>query len=469
MNDEERNKLQNSQDADSVTQAEAIGKRLKEWSPYTNQTIFAKAMGTTQSTVSRWCRGIGIGVLVGIDRLVQTHGTSILEKLFQRQSEFTREITDESGESLGQLRWEVRIPEYLTEEQAIHCNEGAKFFVNIVKEGLSVAQATKASIFADKPKATAHLYFSLQIALASGVLKITQVPRHEKYEQELLKWSKGRLKDVRVAVVPRNSDKDYHSCTTIRTEYVSWLTSYSVLPHIKSGLVGVGGGYTIRRMAELSVSSVGLFKGTTWIPLVTYHDKVDGSVNKDTDANYTTHLLVSKHPESQSLFYNFNSIDTNPSVDAEIMKAHAELDTGFVSVNGDGRKTDGKKAGEYGQYRNANYMGDSPLIRLFNSVPEEQVAGEFLGQLLDDKGKIVTYKDVNKDIREFVEQIELGRIIERVRDNDTRMWLLAAREYKIRPTLMAIRHGLVNCLVVDEEIAEKLLEIDIESADTYKI
>jgi DNA-binding transcriptional regulator LsrR (DeoR family) len=425
------------------------------------QQAFSNKTGIPQETVSRLFRG---ETLVGtnyIYTLIKIYGQIVVDTLFGEELGNVSETNilvplSDKEKTQTQLVWTTRSPYFMDEAVKNDCKEGVKFFENIVKHKFSVQTAIEQSAYKGKPQASDLLNHALILAFQSKALELLKVPRDTHLENLLLERFGNQLKDVRVAAIPRNKEDQYHQSTLIRSEYVAWLAATSVLsqlPQVK--YVGIGGGYTVRRMAELSYSRVNQFIPTVWTPLSTYKEKFDSETIEDNDVNFTAQLLMTRHPGSRAVYYLFRDGADEKPVDPIIRPKHESLSVAFVSINARRNNSNlSSQEGLDGDYQTANNKGITNIRQIYALVPPDKAAGEFLGKLLDDDGNSI--EEVKDILKQYVQQINFDVLRNRI-NQDAQVWLLGAGLYKVRPIRMAIRSSLANCLVIDSEIAEALI------------
>lgn len=435
-------------------------KQLRESRSLT-QAQLAKALGCSQATLSRWEKGEATPSYEVIKKLIELYGFGILKNLFEHYDQAHIEFV--SNQQPLRLEWQKNTLWGLDTALQNDIDQAIRFFEDIVCDKLTRDQAIE-RISRDRYKA----YDALGIAFKLGALKLTHVPRDAYLENQLMAWSQGTLKKVIVAAPPHR-----HDCTPIRVEYVAWLAAkYALPPLANKKHIGVGAGYTIRRFAELSKSSVGAYESTTWLPLTSYKEEFDKLPPRSSTANYAASYLVTKHPGSKALLFPFMEVTNTARHYLEAKIKHYDLNAAFFSVNGYGRaKHIDENIDKTIQFLSSNLSDLGTLRAIYLSLEEdmllERVAGALFGYLIDHEGKHMA--QIDEKIKAFVDTVDLDILKAKVEKSQrgidgSEFWIVAARKYKadaVRATLLA---GLANCMVIDAGIADKLLSSPLSIA-----
>lgn len=344
----------------------------------------------------------------------------------------------EKVDASGNIRWTEQIPPYLHTGQQEQIEHGIRLFNQLV---------SRQPINLHSDTSLKYMQLSIQAAFRSGAVRLLHVERDQERETAL-KQRFPILKDVVVAAVPEAYDG-----TIVRTEFVSFLAATEVLSRvIREDVVGLGVGYTLLRMCELSIPGVDQFKGTRWLPLVTYtDDNLSGYT-----ANQLARLMQLRHPGSEAIHLPHPDFcDTGSFAEQEFQRANrmmSNVQTMFFTVNGIGRRDRTANAHPLTDFRTADYSYDSAYLRdKYAALPDKnKFGGELLSYMLDKKGEIITYDD------QRVWQIDLN-VLKYMSDMIGRVCIVAARDYKAEAVLTCVRAGLANMLVIDSEIATFLL------------
>lgn len=427
-----------------------------------NQAELARRSEISQTQINGWVNKKELPTLLNLLRLCELFGCTRDWLLGFVSTNFNEYIHDN-------LRWIEQYPDYIEDSQKSEIDLGIRFFHSLVIENLDIRQAVRslttngaklgvaqAGVYRNLDLPT--LYAAFKTAVWSGCLQLTHVDRDEDLEQRLK--TQFDLNDVVVASIPQNYDADI-----MRAEFVAFLAATRVLQNLQSpGAVGVGGGYTLLRMAELSVPSLRQFRGTKWVPMIAYAQQhID---ERGRSANFVARVLANCHAGSEATYLPYVSKDQQANDMELVGKAVSELATegavAFITVNGLGRKSRASdRPDPVAQFRTADYIASYTLRPIYELLVEEglegKIAGEILELPLDSEAQVVGSEKVRAKLDEFAYRIGLDNLRSLV-DRGT-VWIVAARAYKARPTLVALKNRLANALVVDSEIAEYLLAL----------
>jgi DNA-binding transcriptional regulator LsrR (DeoR family) len=411
--------------------AQRIEERLGQMGLSQNQ--LAEALAISRSTVTGWLR---YGKLPDAQILAQ------LCYVLDCPADWLlgMERRTEKSDPTGKIRWHEALPPYLRGFQREQVEQGMQLFNRLVgNEERGEGVITDHNL--------QYLQFAIQAALRSGAIRINHVERASRHE-EALKARYPNLKQVLVADIPERYDG-----TVLRVEMVAWLAMQQILSRVvRETVIGLGTGYTILRMCELSIPSVDQFKGTHWLPLTTFTD--------DNLSGYTPNALAKlmqlRHPGSRALHLPHPStIGNSEALEAEFQEVKdmmQTMQTLFLTVGGVGRRDRTSGAHPLTDFRTADYSYDSAYLRdLYAQIENKAAFGaEILSYLLDSEGHIIGWD------KERVWQISLD-ILRYNSDMIGKVCIVAARQYKADAVETCIRHGLANVLAIDTEIAEALL------------
>jgi DNA-binding transcriptional regulator LsrR (DeoR family) len=415
---------------DKADFARRITERLEQLGLSQNQ--LAEALEISRSTVTGWLRYGKLPDAYILARICHVLDTSADWLLGLEQG------TDKS-DAAGKIHWQEQLPPYLRGFQREQVEQGMQLFNRLL------GNTEHGDIITDYN--LQYLQFAIQAALRSGAIRLSNVARANHYE-EALKQRYPNLKQVVVADIPASYDG-----TVIRVELVAYLAMQQILSRVvRENVIGLGTGYTLLRMAELSIPSVDQFKGTHWLPLTTFtNDNLSGYT-----ANALAKFMQLRHPGSRALHLPHPAIIGNSeTLAAEFEEANQmmqNMTTLFVTVNGVGRRDRTTNAHPLTDFRTADYSYDSNYLRdLYAKLDNKSsFGGEILSYLLDAEGKIIGWD------KERVWQINL-ELLRYNSDMIGKVCIVAARQYKAHAVETCIKHGLANVLAIDTEIAEALL------------
>lgn len=402
----------------------------------------ASLLNHSEATVSNWRTG---------KYLPDVNTLAALAAYFGKRVDWflgTDGGNEESRREHKGIVWQVNIPHNIQGQQRREINLGVLLFEALVTQNRDLSVVRNLKDFKDYDIET--LYGFLKIALQANALRLIDVPRNADLEQKLQRlYPSLRENSVIVADI-----QDKNDGTLIRAEFVSFLAATEVLSKIQyPNLIGMGAGYTMLRMAEQAIPAMDQFRGATWVPLMSFQETVTNRYG----ANFICEMLANKFPKSSHQYYPF----TPGPQSEDIFHAHENLRTAFVSMNGLGRSSrTNKTAAETGDFRTADFGEFARLRRVYQrlATPEmrERIGGSFLGFVFDKQGQPIP--EIMEDAAREVQQISLQRW--KAINERGRVWVVAARLYKAMPVWVALRHGLANSLVIDNEIAEFILEAE---------
>lgn len=385
-----------------------------------SQSQLAAQLAVSRSTITGWLR---YGKLPDADLLSRVCTVLGCSADWLLGLDNQREKQDEAGS----LRWMEQLPPYLTPAQQEQITYGVRLFNEFIGENRAAEDRGR---------------LALQAAFRAGAIRLTHVARHADLERQLQERY-PILKEIIVAQMPHHYDD-----TIIRTEMVTFLAATQILGSvIRPGAVGLGSGYTMLRFCEQSVPSMDQFSGTRWVPLLAFQpDNL-----RDYTANTLARLMSLRHPGSQALYLP-HPMENLPHLEADTRRAMSNMQMIFASVSGVDRRDRNGQAHLLAEFRSADYQAEAPELRdaYAHLADKKQFGAELLRYLLDTQGAILSHDpavgaQVDLDILRYHSQV-MGRVC-----------LIAARAYKAGAIATCLQAGLANALVIDREIAERVL------------
>ena len=429
----------------------AFGQRLKTKIGSRNYSELAEAIGVGgRSTIGNWVGGRNLpnwDEFLALCKTLQCSADFLLGVNSEPAIEETPPLQQETQDTLSidGTRWRVRYPDWLDPQhkQRKEIARGVRAFEAFVIEGRDAEE-----VFVELSISTEDAAKAVQAAFRSGTITLEYVQRDEVLEQQIKR--KYQLKRVLVASVP-----SLHDGTIIRAELVAFLAATNALSRVTNPrVIGFGSGYTILRMAELSVPSYSQFRNTDWLPLMAFPD---GNFSH-LAANAIARMMAQRHPGSSALTMPFARTDQEAEVQP-LLTRYANADAIFITASGLGRKKSRKGVERelFNEFRSADYSFPlNDLERMFELLKmtgvEDHFIGEVVGLMLDEHG--TPLPDIETDNRQFVFPNNLSYLKKAAQDKF--VWLVAARLYKAEAVHMAVQNGLANELVIDSEIANYL-------------
>lgn len=413
-----------------------------------NQRELANEMKKEPSAISGWIKGTAFPSVTDLIKLCN---------FFKCSSDWLLGLGNINGKEYEHkgIKWVEQNLDDVNESQKRVIEIGIQLFKALIVDNLN-AEAVNARSGPLQNYDFGFLRYAFKVAVRSGYLRVTAVPRaFEKEEQILDKFKEFKLKDIIIADIQDKSDG-----TVIRAEFVAFLAATHALNKLTAPTaVGLGPGYTILRMTELSMPDVLQFRGTKWIPLITFASRNLHSH----DANYIALSMANRQPGSEALYlpYMSNEASKKDQNQAEKVRSYwRNMNAAFFSVNGPNRKSRARLASDRSEFRTSDFEIDSPQLReIYNELLKtnevDKCAGELLGRMINLDGKQMM--DDNK--YNHVYGIDLDTL-----GKDAAFfglsWLVAARQYKAKAVLASLKSGLANALVIDNDIADYLLSIN---------
>lgn len=411
-----------------------FGRRLKQYrqaNRFTQEDVaFAIEVGTT--TYSEWERGRALPRADDIMKLCDVFKCS-------------------ADELLGRVVHTSSYKQYDTQEGiqwvALDVSKIAPHMENTVLQGLRAFEAlvirrnTQKEVLEtqDFYGYTAEQLFSFyQFLIQAGVLRLTHVSRDQLYEQRVAK----RYPHLKYVIVAKTYPID---APIIQAEYVAFLAAHHTVKAARN--VGIGAGYTMLRMAELSIADPQQFRGKRWIPLISFRD--DGVLKYS--ANYIAARFRQLHSGSEVSYLPYEDAP-NAALHPlhQLLLSHASV---YLSVSGKDREAFTGDVDDVSQFQAADDTIAVPSISqqyqaLVALDKREEVCGEILGRIVDKQGN--EFPEVQQGVSglqlKHLKQLAATQLV----------WCVAASSYKAQMVKTAIEQRMVNGLVIDTDIAKVL-------------
>lgn len=415
---------------------ERFGRRLKQYrqaNRFTQEDVaFAIEVGTT--TYSEWERGRALPRADDIMKLCDVYKCSADELLGRaiNVSSYAQYDTQDGAQ------WILLDSAKIAPQLVDRVRQGLGAF-----EALVIQRKTQRDVLEQKvfQGYTAEQLFSLyQFLIQSGVLRLTHVSRDQLYEQ----WVAKRYPHLKYVIVAKTYPID---APIIQAEYVAFLAARHTVKGPRN--IGIGAGYTMLRMAELSIADPQQFRGKRWIPLISFRD--DGILKYS--ANYIAARFRQLHSESEASHLPYED-EPNIALHGlhQPLLSHATV---FLSVSGRNRESSTGDIDDVSQFQAADDTIAVPSIsQQYQSLvaldKREEVCGEILGRIVDKQGN--EFLEVQQGVSglqlKHLKQLAATQLV----------WCVAASSYKAQMVKAAIEQRMVNGLVIDTDIAKVLTE-----------
>lgn len=424
------------------------------------QRELAHRLGVSEGGVANWMNG----TMPSISRLIEICG------LLDVSSDYLLGI-DEHGciehHEHGAFGWIENIPENLSEELSEEYRQGIQFFEAVVQDGLCEPALTGPN-GRFKGQTIAGLERSFRTAVFANALRLIRVGRNRPLEDDLLKLYSPPLKQVIVVELPKGheTNKSCVSSHILNVEFLAYAAATEVFPALEEGAIGIGPGYTIYRCAELVPPSQHQYKSINWASTmeVNNHQQEAASVS----SNLAVKLLAAHNPNTRAFYLPYLAPERRnlhrDDLDAHQAQAAATIEELRVA------RAILMTVGGVSSANNHNLQGH-PKRRTFSpkflhSLHEQlklekkaaEFRGEVLGCMLDSSAQPIggaTFQSI-QERKVYAPALNLLRnVMDR---NNGFVWVIATGDHKKIATEMVVRNGLANALVIDEEIAEFLID-----------
>lgn len=439
-----------------------FSRRLREILKKKNitQRELAHRLGVSESGVANWMNG----TMPSVSRLVEI--CSFLDV----SSDYLLGM-DEHGcierHEHGEFGWTTNIPEQLTEELSDEYLQGIQFFEAVVRDGLCETELTGPN-GRFKGQTIAGLERSFRTAVFANALKLNRIGRNWRLEDDLLKLYSPSLKQVIVVELPkgRGSNKSCVSSHLLNIEFLAFAAATEVFPALEEGAIGIGPGYTMYRCAELVPPSQHRYKSINWSSTmeVNNHQQEVASVS----SNLAVKVLAAHNPNTRAFHLPYLPPEERnlygDSLTAHQTQAAAtieELRVARAILMTVGGVSSATNHNQHGQPKLRTF-GPKFLYDLHEQLKLEGRAssfrGEVLGYMLGSNAQAIgdaSFQSI-QERKVFAPALNLLRnIMER---NNGFVWVIATGVHKKIATEMVVRNGLANALVIDEEIADYLID-----------
>ncbi len=424
------------------------------------QRELAHRLGVSEGGVANWMSG----TMPSVARLIQ------ICRVLDVSSDYLLGI-DEHGciehYEHGALGWTTNIPENLSEELREEYRQGVRFFEAVVQDGLRESELTGPN-GRFEGQSIAGLERSFRTTVFANALKLTRIGRNHLLEDDLLKLYSPQLKQALVVELPKGRESS-RSCTSshvFNVEFLAHCAATEVFPALEEGAIGIGPGYTLYRCAELIPPSQHQYKGITWASTMEVNDHQQEAAS--VSSNLAVKLLASRNPNTRAFYLPY--LDTErrnlhrDDLDAHQAQAAATVEELRVA------RAILMTVGGVSAADIRNSLA-SPKRRTFSpkflySLHEQlrledkatSFSGEVLGHLLGNNAQSIgspSFRSI-QERRVYAPALNLLRnVIDR---NSGFVWVIATGDHKKVATEMAVRNRLANALVIDEEVAEFLIE-----------
>jgi transcriptional regulator with XRE-family HTH domain/DNA-binding transcriptional regulator LsrR (DeoR family) len=411
-------------------------RKAKGWT----QEELGKKLERTKVTIAEW-EG---------DRSTTLPSFEMLEKLSELYDvELETLLGFEADEVTGDVRWRSVIPDYPFN---MPMRAKAEAVVDAFREMLK-GQVSLSDLNMQFGRLnTDQLAQMLSIALRNGILRIQSVQTDESLADKLfLKLQESKFNIFEVTVVKTQKILIPH----ITASMVALAAAKQFTPRVVELAretprvnVGMGHGYTMTRIGEMVYSPLMAFNNLEFVPLIAS----DSIRRVPSSASYNTAIFSRRFFGSGSLVMEGNLRDTEGRFpqpqDMSMVIATARPENPYSQES----RSVGNKSAQsmYLNDDDGRASQDDTISFRSDAAKGAAAVHEFAGWRLDSDGKI--RGDIGSKAAgryPFKGLQEISRYSE--------SWLVASGRGKQDSVMAAIRAGLVNKLIIDDEIATHLL------------
>lgn len=367
----------------------------------------------------------------------------------------------------GAYSWITNIPDDLADEFSSEYRQGIQFFEAVVKDGFCESELTGPN-HRFEGQTMAGLERSFRTAIFADALRLTRVGRNDLLEDDLLKLYAPQLKRAIVVELPKGkrSNRSSVSSHVFNVEFLAYAAAAEVFPALEEGAIGIGPGYTLYRCAELVPPSQHQYKSINWASTmeVNNHQQEAASVS----SNLAVKLLAAHNPNTRAFYLPYLDPERRnlhrDNLGAHQVQAAATVEElrvarAILLTVGGISSIDIKSPQGIPKRRT---FSPKFLYGLHEQLRLEENAGSFsgevLGHLLGHNAQSIGSKSFQLIQERKVYAPALSLLRNAIDRNNGYVWVIATGDHKKIATEMAVRNRLANALVIDEEIAEFLIE-----------
>ncbi|MBN1315206.1 MAG: helix-turn-helix domain-containing protein [Anaerolineales bacterium] len=409
-------------------------------------------IGIGHSSISLWESGVRSPSISYLNQLCKTLGCSADELLGLR--------VDPYREKQRGIEWITAFPDSNSIDFKSNILNGTEVFRLVVGKGMTLAQIQSQAGIQSVLDLDLFVY-RVNAALLSGSVKIVNVERDHDREQRLI--NKYGLLQCLVARLDDLPDGGVDE--PIRNESVAFLAAKFCLPLMdKVSTVGFSGGAPVARFFDLLPAYSPEVTGITWSALLAT-ERYPNMVPMANTANGIVSSLLFKHPHTRGFLMPFINLERRSQEYLEhatgheraelehanyVKRAASQVHLAFLSVG----------SPDYDYFimeRGYFYPEFSRVYHRLSASDKESCVGDLLLRLLDKHGNRIGSPEDQQLNDGLVYSIDLDDLRSMVQSRK-QVWVLASRLQKSRIIQSLLATGLANCTVIDNRIADELLD-----------
>jgi DNA-binding transcriptional regulator LsrR (DeoR family)/transcriptional regulator with XRE-family HTH domain len=363
---------------------------------------------------------------------------------------------DEFGQKTDWLKWAVCLPP--DEEKAKDIERGVQLFISIVTERIQAREAYNKLPMGLRNSGEIDFEKDLRLAFLSGKLQLLDIKEDEVRQQKLK--DKYGLKNCYVAKLDAlPTDNQGVIDSVIRTEAIAYLCAKNVQTILAGAKkVGLVGGGIMGRFVDLvtpgSLSNKVFFsllkeKTNQYPDGATANGVVSRMVQTQTATGYLMPFIDSAR--RLETYFSDNEIEQEELSGSRFTRDEAALvDVAFMSVGSTSTSIKTNRGGEATTDLRKIYRKLSPSQK-------EACRGDILRFLVDGMGNRVGSDALIKENDALIYSITFDELRAITANANKSVWIVAGRKSKSEVIRGAITSGLANCLVVENLIADELI------------
>lgn len=408
-------------------------------------------IGIGHSSISLWESGVRSPAVTHLYQLCKALNCSADELLGLR--------VDPYREKQRGIEWITALPDSSSINSKSNILDGIKLFRLIVGKGMNLTEIQNQGGIQGLLDLDLLVY-RVNAALLSGSVKIVDVERDHDRERRLInRYGLLQCFVARMDDLPNEGVDE-----PIRSEAVAFLAAKYCLPFMGGvNSVGFSGGAPVSRFFDLIPPYSPEVTGITWSALLST-ERYPSMIPMANTANGILSNLLFKHPHTRGFIMPFINIERrsqeymdrasgNERAELEhanyVKRAASQVHLAFLSV--------GSPDYDYFVLERGYFFPE--FSRIFHRLSAQDKAackGDLLLRLLDENGKRIGTPEDQKHNDGLVYSIELDDLKSMVQSRK-QVWVLASRLQKAGIVQAVLASGLVNCLAIDNRIADKLL------------
>lgn len=407
-----------------------------------NQEALAQRLGVHSQTITQWKKGERFPKMDQILEMCQIFRLKSADWLMGITDIRQIDLSSNSQiEEFENIKWIRQEPTNLSPQLLEDAHLGAKLFEFSLDSDMDKNDIPRKGPKKFQNKGQEELDRLLSLAFKSGYIRIVGVEPNEDLETEISN-NYPDLWNIHVAALPKRLP------TLVQVELITTMAAKQIDP---GRIMGLGWGYTVGRFANLLQTPPEIC-----VSLCAMRD--ENIELWGYSSNCAVATVSNRFPLTQGSYLQYISAEERAAISSANTSSAVQVTnhlsrTGnmscvVLSVNSLQTTRSRNPA------RTADYVLEYAAARaMVDNIPEEdcKFACIVLGWLIERDGALA---QINPNEHFSIDLETLKK-----RAKATPVWLIAARYYKAGSVHTAIKHQFANSLVIDAELATKLVEI----------